>query len=159
MRPRPAVRIAPIAVPAAPVTGLRESVARALILGNYAQTAYPAASTTSAESTDSVTRVRGQEASRRTARAAIRNNVATPQPTGAASKTVRPILKLKVIGSRCTTRDLNVRAEARGDSSVGGVVHAMTKPSVTATITNRFRYLSDSKHGVHNRFFTFGGWT
>jgi hypothetical protein len=142
MRPHPAVRIARVAVPAAPVTGPRGSVAGRPMRGNEAQAAYPAASTTSAKSTNSVIRVRGQEASRHAARAAIRDNVATRQPMSSASKTVRPILKLNVIGSGCTTTDLNVRTEARRGFSVGGVVHARAKPSVTATITNGFQCLS-----------------
>jgi hypothetical protein len=55
LRPHPALQIARVAVPAAFVAGLRGGAAGALLLGNDGQTAHPAASTPSAESTVSVT--------------------------------------------------------------------------------------------------------
>jgi uncharacterized protein YgiM (DUF1202 family) len=110
------------------------------------QVTYPAASTTSAESTASA-RVRWQEAIRHAARAAIRNDAA-PKLKGSASQTMRPIQRLKVIRSSYATTDLNVRTEAKGESSVGCVVPAGRKLSITATVTNGFRCESYQGRGA-----------
>jgi uncharacterized protein YgiM (DUF1202 family) len=95
-----------------------------------------------------------KEASGHAARAAIRNDAA-PRLKGSASETIRPILRLKVIRSRYATTDLNVRTEAIEESSVGCVVHAGTKLSIT--VTNGFRcesYQGKVAGGLHNSFFT-----
>ena len=52
---------------------------------------------------------------------------------------MRPILSLKVIRSSYATTDLNVRTEAKEESSLGCVVPAERKLSITATVTNGFR--------------------
>jgi uncharacterized protein YgiM (DUF1202 family) len=119
------------------------------------QVTYPAASTTSAESTASA-RVRWQEASRHAARAAIRNDAA-PKLKGSASQTMRPIQRLKVIRSSYATTDLNVRTEAIEESSVSYVVHAGRNLSITATVTNGFlceSYQGKVAGGLHNSFLT-----
>ena len=94
MRPHPAVRIARIADPAAPVTGLRGSVAGALMLGDDAQAAYPG-------SFDDICRVdrqrdpacgAGSQSPRRTS--SNQKQCRDAAPTSSASKTVRPILKV-----------------------------------------------------------------
>jgi hypothetical protein len=121
------------------------------------QVAYLAASTTSAESTASA-RMRCKEASRHAARAAIRNDAA-PKLKGSASETIWPILRLKVIRSSYVTTDLNGRTEAKEESSVGCVVPAGRKLSITATVTNGFRcdsYQGKGPWGLHNSFFTRG---
>jgi len=100
------------------------------------QAAYLAASTTSAVSTASA-RVGPKEASRHAARAAIRNDAA-PKLKDSASQTM-PILRLMVIRSSYATTDLNVRTEAKEESSVGCVVPAGRKLSITATVINEFR--------------------
>jgi hypothetical protein len=154
MRPALAVRVVRIAVPAALITALGVGVAGAVIPGDHAQVAYPAPATTaSEESTASAAEVRGQEISRHIARAPIRNVVA-PKPKSSVSETITPILKLKVIDSKYATADLNVRTEATEDASVVGEVQAGTKLSVTATITNGFRYVSyhDKGRWVKNEY-------
>jgi uncharacterized protein YgiM (DUF1202 family) len=128
---------------------------RAAVAPGVMQVAYVAASTTSAESPASA-RVRCKDASRHAARAAIRNDAA-PKRKGSASRTIRPILRLKVIRSSYATTDLNVRTAAIGESSVGRVVHAGRKLSITATVTNGFRcesYQGKVAGGLHNSFFT-----
>ena len=119
------------------------------------QVASLATSTTSAESIASA-RVPCKEASRHAARAAIRNDAA-PKLKGSASETMRPILRLKVIRSSYATTDLNVRTEAKEESSVGCIVHVLRKLSIAATVTTD----SDASHtraevagGLHNSFFT-----
>jgi hypothetical protein len=154
MRPPFAVRVARIAVPAALITASGVGVAGAVIPGDDAQVAYPApASTAAEESTASASRERGQEISRHIARAPIKNVVA-PKPKSSASETISPILKLKVIDSKYATTDLNLRTEATEDASVVGEVHSGTKLSVTATITNGFRYVSyhDKGRWVKNEY-------
>jgi uncharacterized protein YgiM (DUF1202 family) len=113
------------------------------------QVTYPAASTASAESTASA-HVRWQEASRHAAGAAIRNDAA-PKLKDSASETMRPILRLKVIRSSYATTDLNVRTEAKEESSVGCVVPAGRKLSITATVTNEFRCESYQGKGPWGR--------
>jgi uncharacterized protein YgiM (DUF1202 family) len=122
--------------------------------------AYLAASTTSAESTASA-RVRYKEASRHAARAAIRNDAA-PKLKGSASEMMRPILRLKVIRSSYATTDLNVRTVAIEESSVGYVVHAGRKLSITTTVTNGFRcesYQGKSRWGLTQQLLHSGGLT
>jgi hypothetical protein len=121
------------------------------------QVTYPAASTTSAESTASA-RVRWQEASRHPARAASRNDAA-PKFKGTASQMIRPIQRLKVIRSSYATTDLNVRTEPKGEASVGCVVPEGRKLSITAIVTNGFQcepYQGKVPGGLHNSFFTRG---
>jgi Bacterial SH3 domain len=154
MRPPFGVRVARIAVPAALVTALGVGVAGAAIPGDEAQIAYPAsASTAATESTASATSARTQAISRHVARAPIRK-AAVPEPKSSVSETIRPILKLKVTGSRYATTDLNVRTEPQDNSSVVGVVHSGMKLSVTATITDGFRYVSyhDKGRWVKNQY-------
>jgi uncharacterized protein YgiM (DUF1202 family) len=114
----------------------RYADAPAAIAPDVMQVAYLAASTTSAESTASA-RVRCKEASRHAARA-IRNDTA-PKLKGSASETLRPILRLKVTRSSYATPDLNVRTEAKEESSVDCVVPADRKLSIAATVTNGFQ--------------------
>jgi hypothetical protein len=62
-----------------------------------------------------------------------------------------------VIRRSYATTDLNVRTEAIEESSVGCVVPAGRKLSITATVTNGFRCESCQGKvagGLHNRFFT-----
>jgi hypothetical protein len=110
---------------------------RSAVAPGVLQVAYLAASTTSAEST-ATARVRCKEASRHATRAAIRNDAA-PKLKGSASETMSPILRLKVIHSSYATTDLNVRTEAKEESSDGCVVPAGRKLSITATVINGFR--------------------
>ena len=67
-----------------------------------------------------------------------------PEPKTSVSETITPIrtLKLKVIDRKYATTDLNVRTEPKEESSVVGVADAGTKLSVTATVTDGFRYIS-----------------
>jgi uncharacterized protein YgiM (DUF1202 family) len=70
-----------------------------------------------------------------------------------------PILRLMVIRSSYATTDLNVRTEAKEESSVGCVVPAGRKLSITATVINEFRcesYRGKGPWGSHNSFFTRG---
>ena len=108
----------------------------AAVVPGAMQVAYLAASTTSAVSTASA-RVGPKEASRHAARAAIRNDAVT-KLKDSASQTM-PILRLMVIRSSYATTDLNVRTEAKEESSVGCVVPAGRKLSITATVINEFR--------------------
>jgi len=62
------------------------------------------------------------------------------KPKISVSETMSP--KLKVIDKKYATTDLNVRIEASEDSAVVAVVDAGTKLSVTATVTDGFRYIS-----------------
>lgn len=146
MRPAFAVRAARIAVPAVVITGLGVGVAGAVIPGDTPQVAYPApASTASLESSSLETTARKQELSRGTARTPVK----TPSPKTSASDTISPLEtpKLKVIGSKYATTELNIRAEAKEDASVVKVVDAGTKLSVTATITDGFRYIAYHSKG------------
>ncbi len=146
IRPSIAVRAARIALPTAVITALGVGVAGAVMPGDAPQVAYPAPATTSVEAssvetTSIETGARQQDLSRRTTRPPV---TIVPKPKTSASETITPIrsLKLKVIDSKYATTDLNVRTEPKEDSSVVGVADAGTKLSVTATITDGFRYIS-----------------
>jgi Bacterial SH3 domain len=140
MRPSLAVRAARIAVPATVITALGVGVAGAVIPGDAPQVAYPApASTASVESSLSETTTRSQEVSRRSTRPPVKSALAV-KPKISVSETMSP--KLKVIDKKYATTDLNVRTEASEDSAVVAVVDAGTKLSVTATVTDGFRYIS-----------------
>jgi Bacterial SH3 domain len=117
-------------------------VAAAVMPGDEAQVAYPAPpSTASVEPTESPTRVRGEELSRHIVRTRIKS-IPAPKPKSSASETIRPILRLKVIDTKYATTALNIRTEASQSASVVAVVDAGTKLSVTATVSNGFRYIS-----------------
>jgi hypothetical protein len=140
MRPSLAVRAARIAVPATVITALGVGVAGAVIPGDAPQVAYPApASTASVESSPSETTTRSQEVSRRSTRPPVKSALAV-KPKISVSETMSP--KLKVIDKKYATTDLNVRTEASEDSAVVAVVDAGTKLSVTAAVTDGFRYIS-----------------
>ena len=157
MRPPLAVRVLRIAAPAALVTALGVGVAGAVMPGDDVQVAYPAPpSTASDEPTHSATlRGRVQEISRHVVRAPVRSTAA-PKPKSSASETMRPILKLDVVDSKYATANLKVRTADREDAAVVAVVDAGTKLSVTATISNGFRYISYEGHGrwVKNQYLT-----
>jgi hypothetical protein len=157
MRPPLAVRVLRIAVPAALVTALGVGVAGAVMPGDDVQVAYPAPpSTASDEPTPTATlRGRDEEISRHVVRAPIKS-VAAPKPRSSASETIRPILKLDVVDSKYATTALKVRTEASEDASVVAVVDAGSKLSVTATISNGFRYISYDGKGrwVKNQYLT-----
>ena len=146
MRPSIAVRAARIAVPTAVITALGVGVAGAVMPGEAPQVAYPAPATTSAEPSSVETTPidrggRQQDLSRRTTRPPV---TIDPEPKTSVSETITPIrtLKLKVIDRKYATTDLNVRTEPKEESSVVGVADAGTKLSVTATVTDGFRYIS-----------------
>jgi Bacterial SH3 domain len=144
MRPSVAVRAARIALPTAVITALGVGVAGAVMPGDAPQVAYPAPPTSvesSVETTRIETAARQQNFSRRTTRPPVE---IAPKPKTSASETISPIrtLKLKVIDRKYATTDLNVRTEPKEDSSVVGVADAGTKLSVTATVTDGFRYIS-----------------
>ena len=140
MRPSLAVRAARIAVPATVITALGVGVAGAVIPGDDPQVAYPApAASASVESSSSETTARSQELSRRSTRPPVKSALAL-KPKISVSETMSP--KLKVIDKKYATTDLNVRIEASEDSAVVAVVDAGTKLSVTATVTDGFRYIS-----------------
>jgi uncharacterized protein YgiM (DUF1202 family) len=154
MRPSFAVRAGRIAVPTVVITALGVGVAGAVMPGDTPQVAYPApASTASVEPSPLETAARSQELSRRNPRPAAK---LAPKPKTSASETMSPIRtpKLKVIDSKYATTDLNVRTEATEDSSVVAVVDAGTKLSVTATVTDGFRYISYRSKGrwVKNQY-------
>ena len=114
--------------------------------GEAPQVAYPAPATTSAEPSSVETTPidrggRQQDLSRRTTRPPV---TIDPEPKTSVSETITPIrtLKLKVIDRKYATTDLNVRTEPKEESSVVGVADAGTKLSVTATVTDGFRYIS-----------------
>ena len=154
MRPHLAVRLARIVVPAVLVTALGLGVASAVMPGDNAQVAYPApAATASVEATVGALGVRGQEVSRHSARVPIRS-VAAPKPKRSASETITPVPRLKVTDSKYATTDLNLRTEPADDASVVGEVKAGTKLSVTATVTDGFRYVSyhDKGRWVRNQY-------
>jgi hypothetical protein len=156
VRPTVAVRAARIAVPAALITALGVGVAGAVMPGDAPQVAYPApASTASVESSAVERAARSQDLSRRTTRSPL-NTAAAPKPKTSTSETISPIRapKLKVIDSKYATTDLNVRTEASEDASVVAVVDAGTKLSVTATVTDGFRYISyrDKGRWVKNQY-------
>jgi hypothetical protein len=154
MRPSLAVRVLRIAVPATLVTALGVGVAGAVMPGDDVQVAYPAPpSTASLDPTP--LRGRDQEISRHVVRAPIKS-VAAPKPSSSASETIRPILKLDVVDSKYATTALKVRTADRDDASVVAVVDAGTKLSVTATISNGFRYISYDGKGrwVKNQYLT-----
>jgi hypothetical protein len=140
MRPSLAVRAARIAVPATVITALGVGVAGAVIPGDDPQVAYPApASTASVKSSSSETTARSQEVSRRITRPPVKSALAL-KPKISVSETMSP--KLKVIDKKYATEDLNVRTDAREDSAVVAVVDSGNRLSVTATITDGFRYIS-----------------
>ena len=140
MRPSLAVRAARIAVPATVITALGVGVAGAVIPGDDPQVAYPApAASASIDSSSSETTARSQELSRRSTRPPVKSALAL-KPKISVSETMSP--KLKVIDKKYATTDLNVRTEASEDSAVVAVVDAGTKLSVTATVTDGFRYIS-----------------
>ena len=140
MRPSLAVRAARIAVPATVITALGVGVAGAVIPGDDPQVAYPApAASASIDSSSSETTARSQELSRRSTRPPVKSALAL-KPKISVSETMSP--KLKVIDKKYATTDLNVRIEASEDSAVVAVVDAGTKLSVTATVTDGFRYIS-----------------
>ena len=141
MRPSLAVRAARIAVPATVITALGVGVAGAVIPGDEPQVAYPApaaSASASVESSSSETTARSQEASRRSTRPPVKGALAL-KPKISVSETMSP--KLKVTDKKYATTDLNVRTEASEDSAVVAVVDAGTKLSVTATVTDGFRYI------------------
>jgi hypothetical protein len=154
MRPPLAVRVLRIAVPAALVTALGVGVAGAVMPGDDVQVAYPAPPSTASDEPTPL-RGRGQEISRHVVRAPIKS-VAAPKPSSSASETIRPILKLDVVDSKYATTALKVRTADREDASVVAVVDAGTKLSVTATISNGFRYISYDGKGrwVKNQYLT-----
>lgn len=142
IRPRLAVRVARIAVPAALIAALGAGVAGAVIPGDGAEVAYPAPASTASNALPlGAPRARTQEVSRHIARAPIRNEAA-PRPKSSASETITPILKLKITDSKYATTELNVRTKPQDDAHVVGVVKAGTKLSVTSTVTDGFRYVS-----------------
>jgi uncharacterized protein YgiM (DUF1202 family) len=154
VRPSFAVRAGRIAVPTVVITALGVGVAGAVMPGDAPQVAYPApASPASVEPSSLETTARSQELSRRSVRPAAK---VARKPKITASETISPIRtpKLKVIDSKYATTDLNVRREASEDSSVVAVVDAGTKLSVTATVTDGFRYISYRGKGrwVKNRY-------
>ena len=152
MRPPLAVRVARIAVPTAVITALGVGVAGAVIPGDDPQLAYPApASTESVELSPSETAGRGQELSRRTTRQPV-EVAAAPKPK--ISETITPKPRLKIIGSKYATTDLNVRTEPTSDSAVVAEVNKGTKLAVTKTISNGFRYVSyrDKGRWVRNEY-------
>ena len=154
MRPPFAVRLARIVVPATLLTALGMGVASAVIPGDGAQVAYPVpASTASVDVTHSASDVRGQEVSRHIARAPIRS-LAAPRPSSSASETITTAPKLKVTDTKYATSDLNIRTEPADDASVVDEVKAGTKLSVTATVTDGFRYVSyhDKGRWVKNQY-------
>jgi hypothetical protein len=154
MRPPFAVRLARIVVPATLLTALGVGVASAVMPSDNAQVAYPApASIASVDPTRSASDVRGREVSRHIARAPIRNLTA-PKPQSSASETITPAPKLKVTDSKYATTDLNVRTEPSENASVVGEAKAGTKLSVTATVTNGFRFVSfhDEGRWVKNQY-------
>ena len=154
MRPPFAVRLARIVVPATLLTALGVGVASAVIPGDGAQVAYPVpASTASVDATHSASDVRGQEVSRHIARAPIRS-LAAPRPSSSASETITTAPKLKVTDTKYATSDLNIRTEPADDASVVDEVKAGTKLSVTATVTDGFRYVSyhDKGRWVKNQY-------
>jgi hypothetical protein len=154
MRPPFAVRLARIVVPTTLLTALGVGVASAVIPGDSAQVAYPVpASTASVDATHSASDVRGQEVSRHIARAPIRS-LAAPRPSSSASETITTAPKLKVTDTKYATTDLNIRTEPADDASVVDEVKAGTKLSVTATVTDGFRYVSyhDKGRWVKNQY-------
>ena len=152
MRPPLAARVARIAVPTAVITALGVGVAGAVIPGDDPQLAYPApASTESVELSPSETAGRGQEVSRRTTRPPV-EVAAAPKPK--ISGTITPKPRLKIIGSKYATTDLNIRTEPTSDSAVVAEVNKGTKLAVTKTISNGFRYVSyrDKGRWVSNEY-------
>ena len=156
IRPSFAVRAARIAVPAVVISGLGVGVAGAVLPGEEPQVAYPAPVSASEsdedESSPEATTAREQDLSRRTTRPSVK---ALPTPKMSVSETITPKApKLKVIDSKYATTDLNVRTEPQEDSSVVAVVDAGTKLSVTATVTDGFRYISyrDKGRWVKNEY-------
>ena len=152
MRPPLAARVARIAVPTAVITALGVGVAGAVIPGDDPQLAYPApASTESVELSPSETAGRGQELSRRTTRQPV-DVAAAPKPK--ISETITPKPRLKIIGSKYATTDLNIRTEPTSDSAVVAEVNKGTKLAVTKTISNGFRYVSyrDKGRWVRNEY-------
>jgi hypothetical protein len=154
MRPSLAVRAGRIAVPTVVITALGVGVAGAVMPGDTPQVAYPAPAPTAAvEASPLETAARSQELSRRNTRPAVKVAL---KPETTASETIRPIRppKLKVIDTKYATTELNVRTEAIEDASVIAVVDAGTKLSVTATVTDGFRYISYRSKGrwVKNQY-------
>ena len=152
MRPPLAARVARIAVPTAVITALGVGVAGAVIPGDDPQLAYPApASTESVELSPSETAGRGQELSRRASRPPV-EVAAAPKPK--ISETITPKPRLKIIGSKYATTDLNIRTEPTSDSAVVAEVNKGTKLAVTKTISNGFRYMSyrDKGRWVRNEY-------
>ena len=142
IRPSLAVRAAQIAVPAFVITSLGVGVAGAVMPGDSPQVAYPAPGTAaSTESSALETTARGQELSRGNTRPPVK---IAPKPETSVSETIKPIrpAKLKVIDSKYATTELNVRTEPKEDASVVASVDAGTKLSVTATVTDGFRYIA-----------------
>jgi len=122
--------------------------------GDSPQVAYPASATSaSPESSALETTARRQELSRRNTRPPA---TAAPKPQTVVSETITPIRppKLKVIDSKYATTELNVRSEPKEDASAVASVDAGTKVSVTATVTNGFRYISYHEKGrwVKNQY-------
>ena len=154
VRPSLAVRAARITVPALAITALGVGVAGAVMPGDSPQVAYPASATSaSPESSALETTARRQELSRRNTRPPA---TAAPKPQTVVSETITPIRppKLKVIDSKYATTELNVRSEPKEDASAVASVDAGTKVSVTATVTNGFRYISYHEKGrwVKNQY-------
>jgi uncharacterized protein YgiM (DUF1202 family) len=94
---------------------------------------------------------RGQELSRRTTRPPVKV-AAAPKPK--ISETITPKPRLKIIGSKYATTDLNIRTEPTSDSAVVAEVNKGTKLAVTKTISNGFRYVSyrDKGRWVRNEY-------
>jgi hypothetical protein len=154
VRPSLAVRAARITVPALAITALGVGVAGAVMPGDSPQVAYPASATSAPpESSALETTARRQELSRRNTRPPA---TAAPKPQTVVSETITPIRppKLKVIDSKYATTELNVRSEPKEDASAVASVDAGTKVSVTATVTNGFRYISYHEKGrwVKNQY-------
>ena len=154
VRPSLAVRAARITVPALVITALGVGVAGAVMPGDSPQVAYPASETAaSPESSALETTARRQELSRRSTRPPA---TTAPKPQTVVSETITPIrpAKLKVIDTKYASTELNVRSEPKEDASVVASVDAGTKLSVTATVTNGFRYISyhDKGRWVKNQY-------
>jgi hypothetical protein len=142
IRPSLAVRAAQIAVPAFVITALGVGVAGAVMPGDSPQMAYPAPATAASPQSSALeTIARSQELSRGKTRRSVK---IAPKPKTSVSETIAPIRppKLKVIDSKYATTELNVRTEPKEDAAVVASVDAGTKLSVTATVTDGFRYIS-----------------
>ena len=154
IRPPLAARVARIAIPTAVITAMGVGVAGAVMPGDDPQLAYPApASTASVDSSLSEAAGRGQQLSRGSNRAPVKV-AAAPKPTSSASETITPAPRLKIIGSKYATTDLNVRTEPSSSATVVAEVDKGTKLAITKTVSNGFRYVSyrDKGRWVRNKY-------